>query len=49
MIPLDEAYFHTKEWQKGEKQADKDRKKGDVFGPFDNLKAGLRALKIDKI
>lgn len=49
MVPSDEAYFHTKEWQKGEKQADKDRKKGDVLGPFDNLKAGLKALKTAKI
>jgi len=49
MIPSDEAYFHTKEWQKGEKQADKDRKKGDMFGPFDNLNAGLKALKTAKI
>jgi AbrB family looped-hinge helix DNA binding protein len=49
MIPTDEAYFHTKEWQKGEKQADKDRKKGDVLGPFDNLKHGLKALKTAKI
>ena len=49
MVPTDEAYFHTKEWQKGEVQADKDRKKGDVLGPFDNLKNGLKALKTAKI
>jgi AbrB family looped-hinge helix DNA binding protein len=49
MVPTDEAYFHTKEWQKGEKQADKDLKKGDVLGPFDNLADGLKALKTAKI
>jgi len=49
MVPEDEAYFHSKEWQKGEKQADKDRKKGNVLGPFDNLADGLKALKTAKI
>lgn len=49
MVPTDEAYFHTKEWQKGESQADKDRKKGAVLGPFDNIKDGLKALKAAKI
>jgi AbrB family looped-hinge helix DNA binding protein len=49
MVPTDEAYFHTKEWQKGEKQADKDLKKGNVLGPFDNLADGLKALKTAKI
>jgi len=49
MIPADEAYFHTKEWQKGETQADKDLKKRDVLGPFDNLADGLKALKTAKI
>ena len=49
MVPTDEAYFHTKEWQKGEAQADKDRKKGEVLGPFGNLKNGLEALKTAKI
>jgi len=48
VVPTDEAYFHTKEWQEGEAQADKDRKKGDVLGPFDNLKNGLKALKPPK-
>jgi len=49
MVPTDEAYSHTKEWQKGEKKADKDLKKGDVLGPFDNLADGLKALKTTKI
>ena len=49
IIPSDEAYFHTKEWQKGETQADKDLKNGDVLGPFDNLAKSLKALKTAKI
>jgi len=28
IIPKDQAYFHTKEWQKDEKEADKDIKSG---------------------
>lgn len=49
MVPTDEAYFHTKEWQKGEAKADKDIKKGDVLGPFANIADGLKALKKAKI
>ena len=49
MVHTDEAYFHTKEWQKGEKQADKDLKKGNVLGPFDKVADGLKALKTAKI
>jgi AbrB family looped-hinge helix DNA binding protein len=45
MVHADEVYFHSKEWQKGEKQADKDIKKGDVLGPFENIADGLKALK----
>jgi antitoxin MazE len=36
IIPADEAYFHTKEWQKGETQADRDLKTGNVK-TFDNI------------
>ncbi len=49
MVHPEQAYFYTKEWQQGEADADKDITKGDVLGPFDNLKDGLKALKTVKI
>ena len=49
LIPKEDAWFHTKEWQEGEKQADKDFANGDVVGPFDNIKDALKALKTTKI
>ncbi len=49
MIHQDEAYFHTKEWQAGERDADHDIAKGDVIGPFDNIKDALKALKTTKV
>ncbi len=49
VIHPDQEYFYTKEWQEGEAQADKDIAKGDVVGPFDNIKDSLKALKKAKI
>jgi AbrB family looped-hinge helix DNA binding protein len=49
MIYSDEAYFHTREWQTGEREADKDIVEGDVIGPFDNIKDALKALKTSKV
>jgi AbrB family looped-hinge helix DNA binding protein len=49
MVHPEQAYFYTKEWQRGEADADKDITNGDVLGPFDNLKDGLKALKTAKI
>jgi AbrB family looped-hinge helix DNA binding protein len=49
MIYPDEAYFHTKEWQAGETEADKDIAEGNVIGPFDNIKDALKALKTTKV
>ena len=49
VIHPDEAYFHTKEWQAGEKEADRDIAEGAVIGPFDNIKGALKALKTSKV
>jgi antitoxin MazE len=45
VVHTEQAYFYTKEWQKGEAEADKDIAKGDVLGPFDNIADGINALK----
>ena len=49
MVHPDQAYFFTKEWQEGEARADKEIAQGEVLGPFDDLKKGLKALKTAKI
>ncbi len=49
VVHPDQEYFYTKEWQKDETEADKDIANGDVVGPFDNIKDGLKALKKAKI
>ena len=49
MVHPDEVYFHTKEWQAGEREADKDIAEGNVIGPFDNVKDALKALKTTKV
>lgn len=49
LIDLDQAWFWTQAWQKGEKEADEDIKKGRVYGPFDNIDDALKTLKTAKI
>lgn len=44
VVPSDQAYFYTKEWQAMEKQADKDIATGNTIGPFDNAKNAIDAL-----
>jgi antitoxin MazE len=48
VVHQDEAYFHTKEWQQGEREADTDIAEGNVIGPFDNIEDVLKALKTVK-
>jgi AbrB family looped-hinge helix DNA binding protein len=48
VVHPEQAYFYSREWQKGETDADKDIAKGDVLGPFENITDGLAALKTAK-
>lgn len=49
VVPKDDAWFYTKEWQKGEAQADKDIEKGDVTKPVSNIKGAKKVLKKAKV
>ena len=49
LVHPDQAYFFSKEWQEGEAQADEDIAKGEVVGPFENIRDGLKAIKTAKI
>ena len=43
-ISKDQEWFWTKEWQKKEKEADEDIKKGRIEGPFNNAKDLIKSL-----
>jgi phosphoglycolate phosphatase-like HAD superfamily hydrolase len=45
MIHPEQAYFHTKEWQDAEAEADREIASGKTVGPFDNINDALNALK----
>ena len=45
VIPKDQRYFHTPEWQAMEAEADKDIEEGNLLGPFDSVQDALAALK----
>jgi AbrB family looped-hinge helix DNA binding protein len=48
VVHTGQEYFHSKEWQKGEAEADKDVAEGNMVGPFDNIEDSLQALKKSK-
>ena len=45
VIPSDQAYFHTEEWQAGEAEADEDIEEGRLIGPFENAEDAIKSLK----
>ena len=49
LIDQDQSYWWHEDWQKGEREADKDIANGNLVGPFDNIKDALQALKTVKI
>lgn len=48
LIPKEQEWFWTKEWQKKEREANEDIKKGRVYGPFTNAKDLIRSLRSKK-
>jgi len=44
-IDPEQAYFWTKEWQEGEREADEDIKAGRVSKAFDTAEEAVKALK----
>lgn len=38
LIDKDQAWWWTEEWQKGEREAEKDIKEGKLYGPFESVK-----------
>ena len=49
LIPKEDLWFHSKEWQEGEAEADRDIAEGNMVGPFNNIKDALKGLKETKI
>jgi AbrB family looped-hinge helix DNA binding protein len=49
VIQPDQEYFYTKQWQEKETEVDDEIRRGDIVGPFDNVKDALKALKTAKI
>lgn len=45
LVPKDQEWFWTEEWQKKEKEADEAISKGAVAGPFKKASDALKALK----
>ncbi len=45
IIPRDQLWFWTKEWQKREKETEEDIKAGRIFGPFSSGRKLIKSLK----
>jgi len=45
LVPKDQEWFWTQEWQKMEREADEAIDKGEVAGPFTKASDVIRALK----
>ena len=48
LIPKDQAWFHTPEWQAKEREADKDIARGNLDGPFDSVDKVIAHLRRQK-
>jgi AbrB family looped-hinge helix DNA binding protein len=48
LVDKSQAYFWSPEWQKGEKEADEDIRKGRLSGPFKNAKELVSHLRKKK-
>jgi AbrB family looped-hinge helix DNA binding protein len=45
VIPRDEEWFHTPEWQAKEREADEAIARGEVSGPYASAQAAIRHLR----
>jgi AbrB family looped-hinge helix DNA binding protein len=45
LVPKDQSWFWTKEWQEKEAMADEAIAKGETIGPFSKASDALKALK----
>ena len=45
LIDPDQKYWWTEEWQRGEREAEADRKKGGVLGSFESVAAMKEAIR----
>jgi len=45
MVPRDQEWFWTREWQEKEREADEAIKEGRISGPFDKATDAINALK----
>jgi len=45
LVPKDQSWFWSKEWQENEKEADEAIAKGETIGPFSKASDAVKALK----